>query len=60
MTLWDLNTTQEIGELLGGSSYQQFGYALSVGKVKAAGTEIEVNCYKLTGCYITQPTPDPE
>lgn len=33
--------TAQIGELRGGSPYQQFGYTLAVGKVKAAGMDRE-------------------
>ena len=43
MTLWDMNSETKIGELRGSSPYQQFGFALAVGKVKAAGIDREVN-----------------
>ena len=42
VTLWDLTLMAQIGELRGGSPYQQFGYTLAVGKVKAAGMDREV------------------
>ena len=43
VTVWDLISMTKIGELRGGSPYQQFGYALAVGNVKAAGIDREVN-----------------
>lgn len=42
VTIWDMNSTSQIGELRGGSPYQQFGYTLAVGTVKAAGIDREV------------------
>ena len=38
-----MNSETKIGELRGSSPYQQFGFALAVGKVKAAGIDREVN-----------------
>ena len=42
VTVWNLDLMAQIGELRGISPYQQFGYTLAVGTVKAAGTDREV------------------